>query len=94
MKHHQTFTRLTHAEKALVTFEHRSLPAYLALCLGLACGFAILPAVFTGAFDNRVNPGAPMGKAQHRIAPGWFPGEPSAVASSARVKQAVLETRP
>jgi hypothetical protein len=94
MKHHQAFTRLTHAEKALVTFEHRSLPAYLALCLGLACGFAILPTVLSGAFDSRVGPGVPVGKAQHRIAPGWIPGEPSAVAFGAHVRQAALETRP
>jgi len=94
MKHNQIFSRLTHAETSLVTFEHRMLPVYLALCLSLACAFALLPAIWIGAASGRVEPGAPGGKAQQRIAPGWSLEPPSALVSGARITQMAMEARP
>ena len=93
MKHHQVFSRLTHAEKSLVTFEHRTLPAYLALCLGVACAFALLPAIWVGAAGSRGEPGVPGGKAQQRIAPGWSLGAP-VLESGVRITRVAMEARP
>jgi hypothetical protein len=93
MKHNQVFSRLTHAETSLVTFEHRTLPVYLALCLGIACAFALLPAIWIAA-GGRGEPGVPGGKAQQRIAPGWSLDAPSALASGARITRVAMEARP
>ncbi|MET0430521.1 MAG: hypothetical protein ABW026_18735 [Microvirga sp.] len=77
-----------------MTFEHRTLPAYLALCLGLACAFALLPALWIGTTGGRVEARAPGGKAQERIAPGWTRDAAPAPAPGTRVTRMAMESRP
>jgi hypothetical protein len=46
MKQNHRYSRLTYAEGALMTFEDKTLPAFLLYCLGLAFGLALLPLMY------------------------------------------------